>query len=329
MDLPGWRHDGNAATSAGSVPRRGRRRGPAKLSYLPKEFQHVPGVQKITTPKQLQRLADYMKTPSHLRKPFVRLGCSVRHGKQGSPATTSSTYAVTLDGTVEVLRLDEMDPRSGWKYMQAAGRPWNIAMKFHENLASEQEQEADPESSSCDYYIVRTDETDGSTFLPADFAVEVVCRRDRVGQEDPGFCEYLVKGPRSWWVTPATEVMFSVRTAENEVFSGRDGCFIVSCGKLKSFPQYGFADFTLTARNGQRINIVRDVLEQEAREYVLGKAAPFYSISGNKTCIMRLRASAALRLRKLDLATTTFARLNTVAEEMRQAMAPTNAGAGR
>jgi hypothetical protein len=155
MDLSSGGHDGIIATIPNSITTRGRGRGPAMLSYLPREFQHIPGVQTITTPKQLERLAEYTNTANHLRKPFIRLGCSVRHGRHGRPTTTSSTYAVTIDGTVEVLRFDDMDPRSAHKYVRGAGRAWNISPAF---ASGPKGDGGDSSIPTLKTYVVRADE---------------------------------------------------------------------------------------------------------------------------------------------------------------------------
>jgi hypothetical protein len=298
-----------------SEPMKTSMRKPSKLAFLPEKFRAIVGVQHVTTPRQLQRLDEYMRIPEAVREPFVRLGCSVRHGSRKRATVTSSTYAVTIDDRIEVVFMDRIDPRSAFKQMLNDRRPWNISAAYKSNSVTEV---VSASNSTAKVYVVRSDETEGQVFDGKAYNVSVICRRDCVEGEAKGFAEYLITGSHDWWVDADPSLPFAVREATYEIFSGRDGCFVVNNGKLVQFPERSFADYALTALNGHFLSNVTEFLEKQAREYVVTRSAPFAAHAGDKTRIMRIRASAALRLRKLDLTKVTHAELDLVAVEIKK-----------
>jgi hypothetical protein len=109
--------------------------GPKPITYIPLFFRSVPGVENVTTPRQLARLKDYMETDPYDRLPYVRLGSSVPQYDVETERQPSATYAVSVEGRIEVIRLMR-DPRAAEKWVGNAGRPWNMAAAFAEQVAS-------------------------------------------------------------------------------------------------------------------------------------------------------------------------------------------------
>jgi hypothetical protein len=102
--------------------------GPKPIKYIPQPYRHVPGVERITTPRQLARLRDYLNTSPKQRAPFVRLGASVPPPHDLTRNSTA-TYAVTVDGEVSVICL-ERDPRAAERWVSNPRRPWNMDKAF-------------------------------------------------------------------------------------------------------------------------------------------------------------------------------------------------------
>ena len=107
----------------------GKKRGPKRLEYIPQPFRHIPGIEEMTTVRQLVKLEEYLATPAEERGHYVRLGASVPQYCEYEEKLPTTTYAVTIDGVVSVLKL-ERDPRSAHKWFMNPRRPWNLSARF-------------------------------------------------------------------------------------------------------------------------------------------------------------------------------------------------------
>lgn len=106
-----------------------KKTGPKPIRYIPQPFRHIEGVEQITTPRQLQRLRDYLnKTPS-CRPAYVRLGASVPPYGPNNTRKPTATYAVMIDGEVSIILL-ERDPRAAERWVSNARRAWNMSHDF-------------------------------------------------------------------------------------------------------------------------------------------------------------------------------------------------------
>ena len=104
-------------------------RGPRRATYIPQQFREIKGVENVSTRNQLLRLRTYVETPAADRAPYVRLGASVPNYRERPGALPHSTYAVSVDGIVEVIHL-QMDPRRAEMWFSCRERPWNLAAEF-------------------------------------------------------------------------------------------------------------------------------------------------------------------------------------------------------
>jgi len=103
--------------------------GPRPLEYIPLPFRAIEGVEQLTTVRQLENLKAYMETPESERPPCLRIGASVPQYCEYEEKLPTTTYAVTIDGVVSVLKL-ERDPRSAHKWFMNPRRPWNLSARF-------------------------------------------------------------------------------------------------------------------------------------------------------------------------------------------------------
>lgn len=106
-----------------------KKTGPKPITYIPAQFQHLPGAEHLATPGQLVRLREYLQTRDSERPAYCRLGASVpQYGPENTRKPTA-TYAVTVDGVVSIIRL-ERDPRAAERWVSNARRPWNMSHEF-------------------------------------------------------------------------------------------------------------------------------------------------------------------------------------------------------
>lgn len=112
-----------------------RKPGPKPISYIPPFFRSVPGVENVSTPRQLLRLKEFMEAEPEDRAPYIRLGSSVPQYDVETERRPSATYAVSIEGRIEVVRLMK-DPRAAHRWMANARRPWNMAAAFAQQVES-------------------------------------------------------------------------------------------------------------------------------------------------------------------------------------------------
>lgn len=106
-----------------------KKSGPKPITYIPSQFRHIPGAEHLTTPGQLVRLREYLRTRDSERAAYCRLGASVPPYGPENTRKPSATYAVTIDGVVSIIRL-ERDPRAAERWVSNARRPWNMSRDF-------------------------------------------------------------------------------------------------------------------------------------------------------------------------------------------------------
>ena len=103
--------------------------GPKRLDYIPVPFRSIKGAELLTTVRQLENLKAYLDTPESDRPPCVRIGASVPQYSEGEQKRPSSTYVVTVDALVSIIRVDQ-DPRCAHKWFSNPRRPWNLSARF-------------------------------------------------------------------------------------------------------------------------------------------------------------------------------------------------------
>jgi hypothetical protein len=103
--------------------------GPKRLDYIPVPFRGIKGADQLTTVRQLENLQDYIETPESERPPCVRIGASVPQYSEETPKVPTTTYAVTVDGIVSVVKM-ERDPRSAHKWFMNPRRPWHLSARY-------------------------------------------------------------------------------------------------------------------------------------------------------------------------------------------------------
>lgn len=103
--------------------------GPKRLEYIPLPFRGIEGVDQLTTVRQLENLKAYLETPESKRPACVRIGASVPQFSEEEPKAPTTTYAVTVDGVVSVVKM-ECDPRSAHKWFMNPRRPWHLSARF-------------------------------------------------------------------------------------------------------------------------------------------------------------------------------------------------------
>lgn len=106
-------------------------RGRQRLERIPERFRSIPGIEHVTTVRQLRRLYEYLMLDPAARAPFIRLGCSVSHGQARLTNPPTSTWVVTVGNEVRIIHKHGWDPRSAWKWFRNPARPWNIDRVLH------------------------------------------------------------------------------------------------------------------------------------------------------------------------------------------------------
>jgi len=302
----------------GSRPAK-RYKGPARLTRIPEEFQSIPGVSQLTTFGQLQKLIQYLAIPAEKRQGYVRLGCSVQHCPGGKQLPSSSTWAVSIGGAVEVMRIENCDPRSTWKWMTNPAREWNIdgAVK---QATEEARENADAEPEKELHYVVAVDELDSGAFPQNSTIVTVLCNRRGRGGDATGTEEYLVRGLPGWWRKPPFQrLLFAVRLAEGEVFSGSDGCFWAMGASCRQFKSMSFADLELSGFNGDRIGDSDKFLRERAKHLIMEKVVPFYNVAAVTEVTEAVARLVAERVERLDLEEISHCDLARIAGEVKAA----------
>lgn len=103
--------------------------GPKRLDYIPLPFRGIDGVNQLTTVRQLENLKTYMEMTKTERPPCLRIGASVPQFDEEGKKKPTTTYAVTVDGEISVVKL-QRDPRSAHKWFMNARRPWNLSARY-------------------------------------------------------------------------------------------------------------------------------------------------------------------------------------------------------
>jgi hypothetical protein len=109
--------------------------GPKPITYIPVFFRGIPGIDNVTTPRQLARLKEFMEADPVNRAPYIRLGSSVPQYDIETDRLPSATYAVSIEGRIEVIRLMR-DPRAAERWVTNARRPWIMAATFASQVGS-------------------------------------------------------------------------------------------------------------------------------------------------------------------------------------------------
>lgn len=234
-------------------------RGPRRLEYVPAAFRSIPGVDALTTLRQLEKLKQYLELPVGHRVPFIQLGASVPVRRKGRRRQKSTVvYAVDVDGNISIV-YKRQDPRCALKWMQNPRRAWNLC-RSSDNSAN----------SQSPYYIfiatlASIEATtppmpawlrDGvpSSFLQNKNYVRKVwpC----FGKSDIGGADraFVVEGREDWFSELDIPDLTSVCMATGNVLSGENGCMWVSPNRVIEFPQYGFADSVMMALMGNCVD---------------------------------------------------------------------------
>lgn len=236
-----------------------QKRGPRRLEYLPEKYRNIPGIEHLTTARQLQNLERWLSTPVAHRPVFVKLGCSVSHGEKRHENPPRSTWAAMVNGEPQIIHL-VMDPRSAYKWVSCSARPWNIADK-HE-----------PKPEATRYWIAIMERVHGYQLEPDGTSILSATRRKfRQGPFD-GKMELLIEGSFGWWEQDSIrDKVIRVRAAVGEIYCGEDGSLWVTATQARPFPPYTFADWVLMESNREAVEDVDAFIEDRAVEKVWHK----------------------------------------------------------
>lgn len=254
-----------------------RLRGPRRIEFVPPALRSVPGVEHLTTARQLNRLGDYLNMAPSARPPFIRLGCSVAHGDRRKSNPPNATWAVTVNGAVSVV-YQRKDPRSSWKFMTSPERAWNIEYATRDRgtrseLSLSVSATVTGSKQERRYYVVSlaTEESDThddiaiQAFTPNMRSVWKVWQAIR---PEEGIHDFLIEGRNGWWFDPAFDgLFFNVREATGEVFTTSTTTMWVTSKRIVEVPAHSFADVALMTFHGRRLNLHR-FLEIRAVDYL-------------------------------------------------------------
>lgn len=236
-----------------------KKRGPRRLEYLPEEYRGISGIEHLTTARQLENLKTWLTTPIETRPVFIKLGCSVSHGEKRLTNPPSSTWAASVNGKLQIVHIVK-DPRSAYKWMGCAARPWNIA------------DQHEPKAEVAKYWFAVMERADGYVLEANGSTILSVTRRKIRKGANEGKMELLVEGSYAWWEEGGLkEKVIRVRAAFGEIYAGEDGSVWVTASKIKLFPPFTFADWVLMGSNREAVADVYRFIEDQAVDRVWEK----------------------------------------------------------
>lgn len=245
-----------SSNSSASTTEAKNKRGPRRLEYLPEKYRSIPGIEYLATARQLENLEAWLNISEDIRPVFQKLGCSVSHGEQRLTNPPRSTWVAAVHGKPQIVHIVK-DPRSAFKWMGCAARPWNIAHK-HE-----------PKAEVAKYWFAVMERADGYVLEANGSTIQSVTRRKIRRGANEGKMELLVEGSYAWWEEGGLkEKVIRVRAAFGEVYAGEDGSVWVTASKIKPFPPFTFADWVLMGCNREAVADVDGLIEDRAVERV-------------------------------------------------------------
>lgn len=294
-----------------------KKRAPSRIEYIPVELRGIPGVEQVTTVRQMKRLLEYCHEPQSDRPPFLRLGSSVHSAKlQKRGRKPSATYAVDVDGVVSVIRRIG-DPRRMHLWMSNDSRAWNIARQHRCG-----NQHGPVRQSTIRVVTLASLDADASPTWMG-LAIPEALRPDgrdihRVWscylKRDAGGCdrEYVVEGRDGWWDDREVPDLVAIREADRVVICAEDATLWLGPEGVVEVPQYCFADMQLIEFQGQVVEDLIAHVTANMRAHAMTYSKSRLAMSG------ALYSEAALRLR-VEQAIRALAPLSATADEVRTA----------
>lgn len=294
-----------------------KKRAPSRIEYIPVDLRGIPGVEQVTTVRQLKRLLEYCHEPQSDRPTFLRLGSSVHSSKLPKRGRKpSATYAVDVDGVVSVIRRIG-DPRRMHLWMSNDRRPWNISR----HLRSGKQSSPVRQSTTRIVTLASFDADASPTWMG--LAIPEALRPDgrdihRVWacdlKRDAGGCdrEYVVEGRDGWWDDREVSDLVAIREADRVVICAEDATLWLGPEGVVEVPQYCFADMQLIEFQGQVVEDLIAHVTANMRAHAMTYSKSRLAMSG------ALYSEAALRLR-VEQAIRALAPLSATADEVRTA----------
>lgn len=298
-----------------------KKRAPSRIEYIPVELRGIPGVEQVTTVRQLRRLLEYCHEPQADRPAFLRLGSSVHSSKLPKRGRKpSATYAVDVDGVVSVIRRIG-DPRRMHLWMSNDRRSWNISRQLRCG------NQSSPVRQSTTRIVTLASFDADAPPMWMGLAIPEALRPDgrdihRVwacaAKRDAGGCdrEYVVEGRHGWWNDREVPDLVSIREAHRMVVCAEDATLWLGPEGVVEIPQYSFADVQLIECNGQVIEdlIVHVTAKMIAHVMTHSKACLAMSDAPCSEATLRLRGERALE--DLNPLSATLNEVKAAAESM-------------
>lgn len=273
-----------------------KKRTPSRVEYIPLELRGIPGVEQVTTVRQMKRLLEYCHEPQSDRPAFLRLGSSVHSSKLPKRGRKpSATYAVDVDGVVSVMRRIG-DPRRMHLWMSNDRRAWNIARQ-HRSA----NQFSPVRQSTTRVVTLASLEPDAAPTWMG-LAIPEALRPDGMdihrvwacaAKHDAGGCdrEYVVEGRDGWWEHREVPDLVGIREAQRMVVCAEDATLWLGPEGVVEITHYSFADMQLIECQGQDVQDLIAHVTARMRAHALTYSKSRLAMSGAPY------SEAALRLR--------------------------------
>lgn len=298
---------------------------PRRLEYIPEDLRGIPGVEELTTVRQMKRLLEYCHEAQAVRPPFVRLGASVHSSmllKRGRQS--SATYAVDVNGAVSVLRRIG-DPRRIHLWMSNERRAWNLAHgqrgRFISHLAQKRavrivtlaSLNADTSPIWLGLAIPEALRPDGEIIRRVWACAP---KRDAGGADR----EFIVEGREGWWEGRSIPDLVGIREAPRSVLCAEDATLWVGPLGLVEIPLCSFADTRLLEYRGAVIEHLGDFLVGQLRAWIAVSLRDLARGAGNSCSPQKLEEGVNQSLSILDPFTASHAEVKAAAEKAACAM---------
>lgn len=297
-----------------------RMRGPRRLQYIPEGLRGIPGVEQLTTVRQMKRLVEFCHEAQATRPAFVRLGSSVHAAERLTRRRRSSaTYAVDVNGAVSVLRRVG-DPRRTHLWMSNARRPWNLAYEDRTGFISHLAQQRTVR-------IVTLASDDGAMPEWTGLAVPEALRpdgecirrvwacapkRDASGSDR----EFVVEGRDGWWEGRIIPDLAGIREAPRTVVCAEDATLWIGPLGVVDMPLHSFADGLLLEHRGRVIEQLGDYIIGQLREGIATHVRDRARMAGVSYSPQQLERGLKKAVSRLDPFTVNHVEAKEAAEEM-------------